>query len=555
MKKHIKFSKWSILPVVLVAMILGLAIGISSAYFNDAEASDNSTLAGWTSANWTQTSQSQFALGVSTNTSTSSSPDNVRLALTSNTYTVTNSPTANSGSAWTNPTYAYSDASNAAAITSGAPSGNNLWSTYGFSSTADAISQVRVGYDAYVDPGMPVYRAAGAKAAGTGAVTPALPAGMAANDICILVATTITGGTVTITATGSIATWTALPGSPIDVALGEKLYVWWGRYSSGATGPTVTPGGNHICAGIAAWYGCLDNASPIDVSATGTEAASDTTFSFATGLTTTADNEMCIVIATTGRDSNNASFSGWADGNLTNITERMDYLTSSGGGGGFGLAEGRLATAGGIGTWTATYAVASTKAYIAFALKPNYSQIRVDVSWNGGADWSSRQATNLTTSETTYWYDVTGATSWILENLADGQLQVRADAYTVGGVAGIVNLDWVRVEVTYYRYYASGTLASQVYNTGVPGSRWDAITWQNLALPSGTSISFEVRAQDSSFGASDGTPIWQPVGSTSPVISGLPAGQYKQWRVTLMPDGIQTSSPTLEEVIIYYYGG
>jgi len=81
-----------------------------------------------------------------------------------------------------------------------------------------------------------------AEATGTGAVTPALPASMVSGDICILVATTIVAGTVTITASGSITTWTALTGSPIDVALGEKLYVWWGRWTSGTTGPTVTPG-------------------------------------------------------------------------------------------------------------------------------------------------------------------------------------------------------------------------------------------------------------------------------------------------------------------------
>jgi hypothetical protein len=38
------------------------------------------------------------------------------------------------------------------------------------------------------------------------------------------------------------------------------------------------------------------------------------------------------------------------------------------------------------------------------------------------------------------------------------------------------------------------------------------------------------------------------------VISGVPAGRYKQWRATLTPDGLQISTPTLQEVRTYYYG-
>ena len=364
--------------------------------------------------------------------------------------TATNPPTANAGSAWTNPTNAYTDGGSATTITSGAPSGNNIWGTYGFNLTGNLITQVRVRYDAWsAAPAMPVYRGAGAKAAGTGAVTPALPGTIASNDIAILCATTIAGGTVTITANGSISSWTALTGSPIDVASGEKLYVWWGRYSSGSTGPTVTPGSNHCCAGVAAWYNCITSGSPIDVSATGTEATSDVSLSFATGISTTVNNCMVILVSSTGYDSNTAQHSAQANANLSSIAERMDYNTSSGGGGGFECVQGGLATTGAIGTWTATLATASPKAYISFALKPDtaYEQIRVDVSWNGGTNWSSQQ-TGLSGSETTYWYDVTAATTWTPEKLSDSNLKVRADANTVG-VASVVSLDWLPVEVTY----------------------------------------------------------------------------------------------------------
>jgi len=82
------------------------------------------------------------------------------------------------------------------------------------------------------------------------------------------------------------------------------------------------------------------------------------------------------------------------------------------------------------------------------ALTGGNENIRIDVSWDGGTTWSAQQVTALTDTEATYWYDVTAETAWTPAKLANGQLQVRADAYTVGG-AGSVSLDWLPVEVTY----------------------------------------------------------------------------------------------------------
>ncbi len=103
------------------------------------------------------------------------------------------------------------------------------------------------------------------------------------------------------------------------------------------------------------------------------------------------------------------------------------------------------------------------------------------------------------------------------------------------------------------QYVSSGTIASQVLDTTVTGSRWDGLVWDRT-LPSGTSITFEVRASDISFPSNNTTPSWTSVGGTSPVISGLPSGRYKQWRATLTTNGSQTSTPILSEVRVYYYG-
>ncbi|MBM2825615.1 MAG: hypothetical protein HW402_1279 [Dehalococcoidales bacterium] len=102
-------------------------------------------------------------------------------------------------------------------------------------------------------------------------------------------------------------------------------------------------------------------------------------------------------------------------------------------------------------------------------------------------------------------------------------------------------------------YPPSGTIASQVLDTTIASSRWDGLSWDKT-LPSGTNTTFEVRARNTSFTASAGTPAWVSVGGTSPVITGLPSGRYKQWRATLTPDGPKTSTPILQEVRVYYYG-
>jgi hypothetical protein len=179
-------------------------------------------------------------------------------------------------------------------------------------------------------------------------------------------------------------------------------------------------------------------------------------------------------------------------------------------------------------------------------------QIRVDVSWDGGTTWSSTQNTTLTSTEATTWYDVTGVTAWTPAKLADGQLKVRVLAYTQG-TAEVVNLDWLPVEVTYTGggYASPGTIASQVFNTGIAGARWDALFWDSTQ-PGSTGITFEVRASASSFLPDDTTITWISVGGTSPVLSGLPSGRYMQWRATLTTSD-SANTPILSEVRVYYH--
>lgn len=215
----------------------------------------------------------------------------------------------------------------------------------------------------------PAFVNAGAKAAAAQDVTPALPASMAAGAIVILVATCPTANTLSISASGSVGTWTPVSGSPVNVASGEALYVWWGRWQSGTTGPTVHASASDVvCAGTVAYSGCIDQGSPIDIAATGTETTSDTSFSFATGISSTRNNCMAICVASILRDSNTGSVPVMTNASLGSLASRLDYCTNTGAGGGFGLSEGTKATAGTLGTWACTYGASSPKGYITFAL-------------------------------------------------------------------------------------------------------------------------------------------------------------------------------------------
>ena len=241
---------------------------------------------------------------------------------------------------------------------------------------------------------IPVSRTPGAKASGTtSAVSVPLPADIVVGDIAILVAETDPTGTVTITVTGG-GTWTAFAGTPVTVASGSRLYAWWRRHASGNTAPSVQANVDHVCAGCTAYGGCVSSGVPVHVSATGTEAASDTSFEFITGLTTTATDCICLCICTSSADSNTGQFTAMTNALLSSMAEKMDYETTSGHGGGFGFDQGGLATPGAMGTFAATLSAAWPKAYIAFALMP--PQLETKSAVDSGVGSESRPSTSPT---------------------------------------------------------------------------------------------------------------------------------------------------------------
>jgi hypothetical protein len=144
-------------------------------------------------------------------------------------------------------------------------------------------------------------------------------------------------------------------------------------------------------------------------------------------------------------------------------------------------------------------------------------------------------------------YNSTGGT---LSSRAEGSGDFDVDVPESDFSSSIGNLALTAVlDLGYYN--SSGSIASQVIDTGINGAKWNALCWDN-ALPDGTSTAFEVRASNAPFAGDAALPNWTSVGGISPVTSGLPLGRYKQWRATLATTDTNVT-PTLSEVRLYYY--
>jgi hypothetical protein len=220
----------------------------------------------------------------------------------------------------------------------------------------------------------PTFVAAGAVKSGTGAISPALPSGIAANDILLLFVETANQAVSISNQNGG--TWAAVTGSPQGTGTAgdtsaTRLTVFWSRYNGTQGAPTVSDSGNHQAARMIAIRGAVSSGNPWNVTAGGVDATSDTSASIP-GATTTVINTL-VVVATAGSlpDANGtAQFSAWTNANLTSLTERTDNSVSAGNGGSLGIATGIKATAGAYGNTAATHANSAVKGMISIAIRP-----------------------------------------------------------------------------------------------------------------------------------------------------------------------------------------
>jgi hypothetical protein len=220
----------------------------------------------------------------------------------------------------------------------------------------------------------PTFVAAGTVASGTGAITPALPAGLQANDILLLFVETA-NQTISITNQNG-GTWTQVTGSPQGTGTAggtaaTSLTVFWSRYNGTQGAPTTSDSGDHQLGRMIAIRGATTSGNPWDVTAGGVEATADTSGSIAGATTTVANALVVVAIATSLPDaSSTAKFSGWTNADLSSLTERTDNTVTAGNGGGLAIATGGKASAGAYGATTVTLVNAAAKGMMSIALKP-----------------------------------------------------------------------------------------------------------------------------------------------------------------------------------------
>jgi hypothetical protein len=213
---------------------------------------------------------------------------------------------------------------------------------------------------------MPIIVGVGAGTGSAGAVTPAYPAGYTA--VALDVAFTFIESDFTDTITPP-TNWAELSNSPVSNGTTTKLTVLWRRLTAGEAAPTIGDAGNHMQARMIVLGGCVTTGNPWHLVLPSAETITDTTVSIP-GVTTTVPNCLILTAFTTGQDtSSTAGATGWTNGNLVNLTERMDNWTATGTGGGLAMASGEKAVAGATGATTATLSLtANFKAQMTIAI-------------------------------------------------------------------------------------------------------------------------------------------------------------------------------------------
>jgi len=217
----------------------------------------------------------------------------------------------------------------------------------------------------------PTFVAAGTVAiATTGTATPAFPAGILTNDILLVIAESVGGSNYATPAGWAHAQSDSTAISPVVQGTNTQLTVFWQRYPGSGSAPGLTGPTDHKIARMIAIRGCPTVGNPWNISPFANSATSSTAASWPGGTTTQADTLVLEIIAT-GADPASDSTAGigaLTNGAYTSITERVDNWTASGGGGGIAVISGVKATAGALGSSTATLTVAATKAYMTLAM-------------------------------------------------------------------------------------------------------------------------------------------------------------------------------------------
>jgi hypothetical protein len=204
----------------------------------------------------------------------------------------------------------------------------------------------------------------GAVATGTTTITPAKPAGIAADDILLDIAESVGGQNYTLA-----GGWAHVTGSPVVQGTNTQLTVAWRRYDGVFGAPAMSGTTDHAIGRMIAVRGCPTTGNPWDVVTVSVEAVSDTSATWPSPAQTTVPDTLVLMIMATSADIATAQVSTVTNGNLTSITEQIDNATATGNGGVVICYSGTFAGPGTIGAATATLTTAAFKAGMTLAMK------------------------------------------------------------------------------------------------------------------------------------------------------------------------------------------
>ncbi len=219
----------------------------------------------------------------------------------------------------------------------------------------------------------PTFVSAGTVAAGTGTITPGLPAGLKTGDILLLFVETANQAVSISNQNGG--TWAAVTGAQQGTGAaggtdGVLINAFWSRYNGTQGAPTASDSGNHQLARMIAIRGAAATGNPWNAVAGGVDTTADTSAAIP-GATTTAPYTLVVTAsAGAGPDSTGtANLSAWTNATLVGLTERTDNTSNAGNGGSLGIATGIATAAGNYGTTAATHASSAKKAMVSIAIR------------------------------------------------------------------------------------------------------------------------------------------------------------------------------------------
>ncbi len=231
-----------------------------------------------------------------------------------------------------------------------------------------------------VKAALPTFVNCGAAAGSAAGISPALPAGIQANDILLLFVETAAQA-VTVS-NGNGGTWAEVLNSPQTAGTTTQLTVFWSRYNGTQGAPTTSDSGDHQVGAICAYNGVETSGDPWDVTSGSVDTASDTSGTI-TGATTSGTDRLVVIVGA-GDDDADTPITGVSNADLANISvSRVNAETAQGNDGGLTVFDGEKAGQGAYGNTTLTYTAATTKGMMTIALKPAPPANTIAISVSG----------------------------------------------------------------------------------------------------------------------------------------------------------------------------